>query len=172
MEDTPENTTEEASPLPEVVICAYGELSYEDFKERYADIYGQVEDAAHLLTGRITHEFKMATLPLKVQSLRPTEQALLMDFFPTDLGQKESARQVATYELYKVAACLVSAGGTNYPALQTRVSTTPEEFVESLADIAEAVNSMDPSLVSFISNVYEDVSRAKQLAFIEINTRP
>lgn len=66
----------------------------------------------------------------------------------------------------------MSAGGTRYPALQTRVSTTPEEFVESLADTAEAVNSMDPSLVSFISNVYEDVNRAKQLAFMEINTRP
>ena len=31
---------------------------------------------------------------------------------------------------------------------------------------------MDPSLVSFISNVYEDVNRAKQFAFIEINARP
>jgi len=172
MEDTPKTTTEEASLLPEVVICAYGELNYADFKQRYADVYSQVADAAHLLTGRITHDFKMATLPLEVQSLRPTEQALLMDFFPTSLDQQESARQIATYELYKVAACLKSAGGTNYPALKTRVSTTPEEFIESLEATAEAVNSMDPSLVSFISNVYEDVGRAKQLAFVEINSRP
>ena len=172
MENTTENVEEPESLLPEKVVCAFGEIPYSDFKTRYADVYAQVEDAAHLLTGRITHEFRMATLPLEVQSLRPTEQALLMDFFPTSLDQQESARQIATYELYKVAACLKSAGGTTYPALQTRVNTTPEEFIKSLEDIAEAVNSMDPSLVSFISNVYEDVGRAKQLAFVEISSRP
>jgi hypothetical protein len=172
MENTTKHPDEPESLLPEKVVCAFGEIPYNEFKTHYADIYAQVEDATHLLTGRTTHEFKMATLPLEVQSLRPTEQALLMDFFPTSLEQKDSARQIATYELYKVAACLKSAGDTSYPALQTRVNTTPEEFIKSLEASAEAVNSMDPALVSFISNVYEDVGRAKQLAFVEISSRP
>ena len=169
MTDQPEP---EANPLPESVPCAYGELSYEDFKSKYSDVYDQVADAAHLLTGRVTTQAKLSGLDIKIQSLRPSEQGLLMDSFPTDLNSQESARQVATYELYKVAACLVSAGGTSYPPLKTRVDTTPEEFIESLRDIVEAVNSMDPALVSFIANIYEDMNRAKQLAFVETHTRP
>ena len=163
---------ERSSDIPETMPCVYGELPYEDFKAKYADVYAQVADASHLLTGRVTAEAKLAGLTVKVQSLRPTEQALLMDMFPTDLDAAEAARQLGTYEMYKVAACLMSAGATTYPALTTRVGTTPEEFVESLKDTVEAVNSMDPALVSFISNVYEDMGRAKQLAFVETHARP
>ena len=165
-------TEEEKTSTPETVPCVYGELSYEDFKTKYEDVYAQVADASHLLTGRVTAECKLAGLTVKVQSLRPTEQSLLMDMFPVDLDAAEAARQLGTYEMYKVAACLVSAGNTNYPPLTTRVGTTPTEFVESLNDTVEAVNSMDPALVSFISNVYEDMGRAKQLAFVETHARP
>lgn len=158
--------------IPETVPCVYGELEYEKFKSKYSDVYSQVSNASHLLTGRVTVEVQLAGLTVKVQSLRPTEQSLLMGMFPTDLESGQAATQLGTYEMYKVAAALVSAGGTTYPALTTRVGTTSEEFVESLKDTVEAVNSMDPTLVSFISNVYEDMGRAKQLAFVENHTRP
>lgn len=167
-----EETQEPETLIPETVQAVTGELQYEAFKELYKSVYDQVEDMNHLLMGRLKYSATIGKIPFTVRSLKQSESAILSTFFPMNQDDTETAKKLITFEIYKVALVLQEINGQTLPDPGISLTTTAEEWLKSAEGVIDIVSGYDATILSFISNTYEDMVRAKQFAFIELMPRP
>jgi hypothetical protein len=155
--------------LPKEVSTVFGTLLYPVFKERFKDIYEQVTDKNHLISGRITGSFQIAGIKVTLRSLRVRERAALIPLLGnpstdlTEFSQKESK-----YRLALLTIALADIGGNALP----EVKLTPEtlESWQSNPTVIQTMNfisDMDETFVGMITQLYNDVSTAKQYALME-----
>lgn len=170
-------STEESSgiKLPEEVDCVLGKRTpYATFKEHYKSVYDQVVQMEHLLLGRIAYSGTMLRqLPFTVHTLKQAELGLLNSFFPMNSSTSEYLpRDMYMYELYKAIMCTESIKGTKIPASGVTFTTTKEEWKLRMRDVIAMFEFYDPTIITYLTNTYEDVNAAKQYAFMELLPNP
>lgn len=168
-----EETDQKPEPvIPKEVYCVVGkEIPYADFKKMYAQVYEQVSSMSHLLMGRVTFHGELGGMEYDLHTFKASEETLLTQAVPSNMSDTFN-RDMAKFNLYKVVMSLVKAGGSGFPSSKVDLETSLEDWVAANKDKIEAITGFDSHLVTYLSNVYEDVVRAKQYAFFELMPNP
>jgi len=172
-EDT--TTDKLAKYIPKELPSALGDKTpYADFKTTYQSVYDQVRDMDHLLLGRITYSGKIAgKVPFTLQTLKQSELALVHSFAPmTTVDNLYYTRDMAKFVLYKVTMALSAIKDRELPTFQVTFETTQAEWEEKAKGKISMLADYDESVIALLSNIYDDMTTAKQLAFIELMPRP
>lgn len=167
---------EEAKPKSEIVKLPatvvsdlYGQVSFDEFKDRYASIWQQITDKDHLITGRIQYTSKIMKTDLTVQSLSRREQTALSLFDPLFGTASSSAPEVRKdISAYRVILQLIKLGSTVF----NKVTLNPDTRLTWAADPAikqqyEYILDLDPIYFHYILSLLNDLDQAKQLALLE-----
>lgn len=166
-----EPATENGVELPKEVICAFGEVPYEVFRERYADVYKQIHDMDHLLFGRITYTGKLGPKEFQMRTLKQQERALIASVIPAQ-NTDTFTRDMMLYEVYKVVLSLKAFGEVKLSPTAISLEEPLSVWVEKNKATIDTVMDFDETLTRHLSNIYEDISQAKQYAFMEILPNP
>lgn len=150
--------------LPKTVPTIYGELSYEDFKNRFSKVYEQVQDKAHLLTGKVTCTFNIGSMFVTLRSLRTRERMALAPL----AGSEGMSATDARYRTYILSLAIEKLDSRVFPSVKLTPDTLDkwkdDEQVKSAIDVVE---NLDESLFMFIFGLFTDLNTAKNLALIE-----
>lgn len=155
--------------LPKEVDTVFGLLKYEDFKDRFKEVYKQVTDKDHLISGRISGTFTVAGIKITLRSLRVRERSALIPLLGnpgadlTAFSQKESK-----YRLALLAIALAELGGHAIPEIKLTADTLDAWLANpTVIQTMDFISDMDESFVGLIMRLYGDLSSAKQYALME-----
>lgn len=157
-----------SSQLPKEVPTVNGMLPYETFKATFSDVYEQVSDKSHLLTGRVSHTFKISGMPVTLRSLKNKERSALIPFLGTGKSELEAAKSEATYRAYMLAVSCVRIGDVNFPDIKL----TPDNLDSWLQNdqVKQAIDfltDLDESVFSIVFSLFVDLNTAKHYALVE-----
>jgi hypothetical protein len=156
------------SQLPEEVLTAAGPLSYNAFKARFEDVYAQVSDKSHLMTGRVTHTYTLSGMSITMRSLRNRERAALLPLLNPGSNDAETAKNDVKYRTYLLTLAVARIGDVNFPDLKLTPDTLEAWLSnEKIKQAEEFLSDMDESFFTVLFALFMDLNTAKHYALIE-----
>ena len=156
--------------LPESVGTAFGTVSYENFKKLFSDVYEQVADKHNLLSGRVTHTFKVGKMNVTFRSLKNKERTALLNYAgnpKTDDLSKFSIDD-AEYRKKFLTVSIKSIDEIQFPDVTLTLDTIDSwEQHKLVMDAFDFIENLDDSFVALLYNLAIDLMTAKQYALIE-----
>lgn len=156
------------SQLPEEVHTAAGTIPYTAFTSRFADVYAQVADKSHLMTGRVTHTYTLSGMAITMRSLKNRERSALLPLLNPGTNDAETAKNDMMYRTYILALAIQKMGEVTFPDLKLTPDTL-ETWLGS-AQIKQAVDllsDMDESFFTILFALFMDLNTAKHYALVE-----
>jgi hypothetical protein len=161
--------------LPESIVSAYGEISYEKFKKIYADVYEGVKEKDHWATGFVTHA---ANLPggaaIKIRNFRRSEGDAIRSLTPrTNVmsgGPSEDFdRQNSKFVAVRVLVALMEFDGKEQTPLPTLTLDTIDEWLgkDVVKKGIKFLDGLPDQLVTFLDAVVTDTMVAYNAAATE-----
>ena len=146
-----------------------GDLPYAAFKERYAQVYEQVRDKDHLLSGRVRYETQLSGMSLVIRSLRQRDRRSLAAWAPDARAEHHDfLEQDFQYRLRLVVLSIESIGDAVFPA-ESPDPSRPGEWA-GREDVTQALGyaeDWDETLFSMILSLLNDLETAKHYALLE-----
>ncbi len=156
--------------LPKEVPTLLGMLPYATFKELFKNVYDQVSDKTHLLSGRVTHTFRLGKMEVTLRSIKNKERIALAPLLsdPKITDQGKAMVDEHTYKTYLLLLSLVKIDTVPFPD----VELTPERFSawkehEHIVGAINFIGNLDESLFFTLCGLVTDLSTAKHFALVE-----
>lgn len=161
--------------LPQKVESAYGEITYKQFKQIYADVFEGVTEKEHWATGFVTHsaklpggsEFKMRNFQRSegdaIRSLMP--RGTVMGGGTPDSFYLENSRFVSV----RIIVALMEFDGQQQVPLPILTISGADEWLKS-ANVVKSIAFLDrlpDQLVTFMDAVVNDIMVAYNAAATE-----
>ena len=157
----------------EVLSELLGKVSYAGFKKTYGEVWRQVAEKRHLMSGRIVYTTTLGGAPLVVRALTQREQQALTAYHPTPVGMgsataQEHAAKSLEYNTRRIVVQLVSAGDMRFPdyklSAETREAWEQDAAVRAAYDV---VMDWDPMTINHLLGLFADLDQAKYFALVE-----
>lgn len=157
-----------SAQLPEKVPTVSGSITYEAFKSMFSDVYEQVSDKTHLLSGRVSHTFSISGMQITMRSLKQRERAALIPFLNSGKDEIETAKDEARYRSCLLAVSCVQIGEVRFPD----VKLTPDDLDnwlknEAVKQALDFLLDMDESFFTLLFSLFVDLNTAKHYALVE-----
>jgi len=153
--------------LPPHVPSALGVISYNEFKDRYKDVYESVNDQEHLIRGGVVYDTKVAGAPAVVRTLRNSELRAIQPFSPKN---EEDIKAHMQWRLYRLVFALEQYGDYTFTTPKTM---DPDLFSEWIAtdearQLVQIIDAFPVEVVDSLARICEDVSNAFAFALREL----
>jgi hypothetical protein len=161
--------------LPETVVTAYGELSYDDFKKVYADVYEGVKQKEHWATGFVSHD---TVLPggtkITIRNFRRSEGDAIRALTPRSsvMGGGDTGtffKENSLFVAVRVIIALMSFDGREQTPLPSLTIDNTEEWLKKEAVVKGIawLDGLPDQIVTFMDAVVNDVLGAYNAAATE-----
>lgn len=161
--------------LPQTIVSAYGEITYDQFKKVYADIYEGVSEKDHWAAGFVTHKSTLpGGTPFKLRNFRRSEGDAIRYLMPRrdamsggtiDSFYQENSRYVAV----RIIISLMEFDDNERVPLPTLTIDGVDGWLKD-AQVRKAIAFLDglpDQLVTFLDAVVNDVMVAYNAAATE-----
>jgi len=156
--------------LPDTVqSVVVGDLPYARFKQRYEQVYAQVRDKDHLLSGRVRFETELAGMPVVIRSLRQRDRRALSAWAPDARAEhRVFLNQDFQYRLRLVVLSVEKIGDATFPdPPSTLTDFAAWEKVPAVAQALAYAEDWDETLFGLVLGLLSDLETAKHLALLE-----
>jgi len=157
-----------SSQIPKEVQTSRGMRPYAQFKKEFDEVYEQVRDKDHLLSGRVTYSTELAGLPITIQSLRQRDRRLLAAWAP-DARDEHRAFMDGEFQYRSrlMVLSLVRVGDVEFPSLPIKTDPESWEKQDPIQQALSYVEDWDETLFNVIFGLLSDLETAKHFALLE-----
>ena len=163
-----------SSLLPKVVPSALGDLPYAKFKDKYHEIYNQILDGEHLITGFVLHLCKFGKIEIQLRSLTTKEAAFVHSLIPMNMHAEDASERMALFNQARLAIAVRRVMQTEHPKLPAPKIGEEEDWfaTDIVKQVVDVISNWDETFSAVVSNILDDIGAAKGLALREALLNP
>lgn len=161
--------------LPEIVESAYGEISYERFREIYEDVFDGVKEKDHWATGYVTHETNLpGGTQVKMRNFKRNEGDALRSLTPRASvmaggTMEEFYQENSKFVAARITVAMMEFDGKERLPLPTLTIDKRDAWFDH-DDVKKAIKWLDDlpdQIVTYLDAVVNDIMVAYNAAATE-----